>query len=51
MHPTTEQLLATLEVLLEEELICLLPSNKISSWQPFIWNSSQKVEFLSLIHI
>lgn len=45
MHPTTEQLLATLEVLLEEKLICRLPSNKTSSWLPFVWNSSQKVEF------
>ena len=45
MQPETEQILATLELLLENELLCLLPYNHASYWQPFLWNSAETGEF------
>lgn len=48
MNPSTTQLLATLEVLLQEEMECILPYNHTSEWQPFYWESSVKGEFNSI---
>lgn len=45
MQPETEQILATLELLLENELLCLLPYNHASYWQPFLWDSAETGEF------
>ena len=45
MNPSTIQTLATLEVLLQEEIICRLPYNHTSEWEPFHWESSVKGEF------
>lgn len=45
MKPETEQIFATLEVLLENKLLCLLPYNDASYWQPFLWDSAEKGEF------
>ncbi|AFY57662.1 hypothetical protein Riv7116_5279 [Rivularia sp. PCC 7116] len=52
MNPSTTQILATLEVLLQEEIICRLPSNHTSEWQPFYWESSVKgnFHFISLLY-
>ncbi|BAY81084.1 hypothetical protein NIES267_05490 [Calothrix parasitica NIES-267] len=52
MNTSTTQILATLEVLLQEEIICRLRHNDISEWQPFYWESSVKGEFnfISLLY-
>ena len=52
MNPSTTQLLATLEVLLQEEIICRLRFNHTSEWKPFYWESSVKGEFnpISLLY-
>ena len=52
MNPSTTQLLATLEVILQEKIICRLPYNHTSEWQPFHWESSVKGEFnpISLLY-
>ncbi|MGB3650742.1 MAG: hypothetical protein WBA41_05960, partial [Rivularia sp. (in: cyanobacteria)] len=52
MNSSTTQLLATLEVLLQEEIICRLRFNHTSEWQPFHWESSVKAEFnpISLVY-
>ncbi|MBW4511060.1 MAG: nuclease A inhibitor family protein [Scytonematopsis contorta HA4267-MV1] len=51
MHQKTEKILATLEVLLEDEIIFRLPYNHTSIWETFIWCSREKGEFnlLSLL--
>lgn len=38
MNPQTEQIFATLELLLEEQIICRLPYNHTSNWEPFLWD-------------
>ena len=48
MHIQTEQLLGTIEVLLEEELICILPYNQTSQWKPFVWDSEEKGELSAI---
>lgn len=45
MKQETEPIFASLEVLLENKLLCLLPNNDASYWQPFIWDSAEKGEF------
>jgi hypothetical protein len=50
MHSSTTQILATLEVILQEEIICLFKYNYTSEWQPFYWESSVKGE-LNLISL
>ena len=45
MNPSTTQLLGTIEVLLQEEMECILPYNHTSEWQPFHWESSVTGEF------
>lgn len=52
MNPSTTQILATLEVLLQEEIICRLRDNNISEWKPFYWESSVKGGFnlISLLY-
>ncbi len=52
MNPSTNKLLATLEVLLQEEIICRLRFNHTSEWKPFYWQSSVKGKFnlISLLH-
>lgn len=50
MDIQTEQLLGTIEVLLEKELICILPYNQTSEWKPFVWDSEEKGE-LSVISL
>ncbi|BAZ11926.1 hypothetical protein NIES4071_37540 [Calothrix sp. NIES-4071] len=53
MDIQTEQLLGTIEVLLEERLICRLPCNETSEWKPFVWDSDEKGELntISLLKI
>ena len=52
MNPLTTQILATLEILLQEEMECILPYNHRSKWKPFYWESSVKAEFnlISLLY-
>ena len=52
MNPSTTPTLATLEILLQEEMECILPYNHSSYWQPFYWESSVKEEFnlISLLY-
>ena len=52
MNPLTTQLLASLEVLLQEEIECRLPNNHTSDWQPFYWDFLVKGEFnpISLLY-
>ena len=52
MNSSTTQTLATLEVILQEEIICRLPYNHTSEWEPFCWESSVKGEFnlISLLY-
>lgn len=52
MNPLTTKLLGTLEVILQEEMECILPYNHTSEWQPFYWESSVKGEFnlISLLY-
>jgi hypothetical protein len=45
MNPSTTKILATLEFLLQKEIICRLPSNHTSEWKPFYWESSVKGNF------
>lgn len=44
MNPKTVEILATLEVFLENKLSCCLPENHTSSWQPFAWDSAENGE-------
>jgi len=48
MNPSTNQILGTVEVLLQEEMECILPNNHLSQWQPFYWESSVKGELNSI---
>ena len=52
MNPLTTQLLASLEVLLQEEIECRLPNNHSSDWEPFYWDFLIKGEFnpISLLY-
>ena len=52
MNPLTTQILATLEILLQEKMECILPYNHRSKWKPFYWESSVKAEFnlISLLY-
>lgn len=40
MHQQTKQIFATIELLLEEQIICRLPCNHTSNWEPFLLDVS-----------
>lgn len=52
MNPSIIKHLGTIEVLLQEEIICRLPYNHTSEWKPFYWKSSVKGDFnpISLLY-
>jgi hypothetical protein len=51
MQSKTDFFLGTLEILLSDNLTCLLPWNHASVWQPFLWNSTKygKLNALNLL--
>lgn len=51
MNSQTEQTFATLELLLEEQIICRLPCNHTSIWEPFLWDFSIEGNLLDAVSL